>query len=82
MMNIDIQYEVRKQRYEFLLREAEERRLARELGFTDLIILRLVVTELWKWLSRTVTTKVTKAEQSLISREQHSAQAQSAQNNS
>jgi|RhiMetdeSRZDD1v2_1073273.scaffolds.fasta_scaffold4197124_1 hypothetical protein len=50
-MDLDVQYELRKQHCQDILREAEQYRLARKAGYTEVKEFRLFVARLWGfWL--------------------------------
>jgi hypothetical protein len=51
MMDVDGYYQYRMEHYHSILREAEQDRLAQELGVTETGILRSVVADFQQWLS-------------------------------
>jgi len=61
-MDVNGRFEQRMQHYQSLLREAEENRLARELGFTEANTLYTIATGLWNKLSRRFSPDVASRE--------------------
>jgi hypothetical protein len=59
-MDTNGRYEIKMEHYRALLREAEEYRLARELGFSEADVLRSIAAKLWAWLPqiRIISLKV------------------------
>lgn len=68
MMDVYGHYEMRRQQYQDMLREAEEYHLARELGFREADALRSIAAKLWAWLSQIRSPKVTSSEEALMRR--------------
>ncbi len=68
MMDVNGHYEMRRQQYQAMLREAEQYRLARELGFTEAGALRSIAARLWGRLSRIIAPEVTSSDEALIRR--------------
>jgi hypothetical protein len=58
MMDVNGHYEQRRQHYQDLLQEAEEQRLARELGFNGAGTRRSSAAGFWGWLSRILSSEV------------------------
>jgi hypothetical protein len=68
-MDINDHFERRMQQYESFLREAEERRLARDVGMPDcpdLELLRPMASGLWGWLSQLISPEVANSDESII----------------
>lgn len=61
MMDVHGYYEMRRQKYQDMLREAEQYRLARELGVTDADRFRSIAARFWNWLPRILSLKVTRS---------------------
>ncbi len=68
MMDVNGTYEMRRQQYQDMLREAEEYRLARELGFTEAGTVRVLAAKLRAWLSQIISPEVTSRDAALIRR--------------
>ena len=67
MMDVDGGFEQRMQQYESLLREAEERRLAREIGLTQASGWPISCPAwLWARLSQMMSPEVANSDESLI----------------
>jgi len=64
----DMRYELRRQQYQEFLREAEEYRLARALGFREADALRSIAAKLWARLSQVISPEVTNSDEALIRR--------------
>jgi hypothetical protein len=56
--------QAKKEHYQSLLREVEHHRMARALGVTDADKFRSFVARFWGWLSRVVSSKVTRSRDS------------------
>ena len=65
---IEVHYELRRQRYQDLLREAEEWRLARELGLTEVDTLHAIAASFWNRVSQIISPQVTSSDEALIRR--------------
>lgn len=68
MMDLNGHYEMRRQHYQDMLREAEENRLARELGFTETNTLHSLAAKFWGWLSQRPVPRIASNDDSLIRR--------------
>ena len=64
----DMRYELRRQQYQEFLREAEEYRLARALGYREADMLRSMAAKLWARLSQIISPEVTRRDEALIRR--------------
>jgi hypothetical protein len=62
MMDVNSHYEMRRQQYQDMLREAEQYRLARELGLIEVGARRSIVARLRVWLSQIRSSKVNSSE--------------------
>jgi hypothetical protein len=70
-----IHYELRKQRYEEMLREAQEHRLVRELGVTEVVPWRTMAARFLNRLSQIISPQVTSREEALIRRTRGASQS-------
>jgi hypothetical protein len=68
MMDLNLHYELRKQHYQSLLREAEKQRLVQELGFKKAISLRSISSRMWGWLLQMKSPEVTNSGETLTRR--------------
>jgi hypothetical protein len=67
-MNQYVHNIVQNQRYEAILREAEQRHLAREAGYQEAGALRSIAAKLWDSLAQIRSPKVTNSDEALIRR--------------
>ena len=63
MMDPNGHYEMKRQKYEDMLREAEQHRLAREAGFRNFDVLRSIAIKLRAWLSQITAREVASSDE-------------------
>jgi L-amino acid N-acyltransferase YncA len=60
-------HEIRMQQYQNMLREAEQYRLARELGFIESGTFRSLAAKLQAWLSQLTSREIASSDEAFIS---------------
>ncbi len=74
---MDMRYEIRMQQYRDMLREAEEYRLARALGYREADMLRSMAAKLWArlsqiiWAARALAARGISVQQVIANREKN-----------